>query len=90
MKKRSKKYVAALAKVDRTKFYSIEESIKLVKDACFAKFDETIDLSFRLGIDPRHADQMVRGALSLPAGTGKTVRIAVITAGEKLKEFLSK
>ncbi|HAZ12741.1 MAG: 50S ribosomal protein L1 [Bdellovibrionales bacterium GWA2_49_15] len=86
MKKRSKKYVAALAKVDRTKFYSIEDALKLVKEACFAKFDETIDLSFRLGIDPRHADQMVRGALSLPAGTGKTVRIAVITAGEKLKE----
>ncbi len=86
MKKRSKKYIAALAKVDRTKSYSIEESIKLVKEACFAKFDETVDLSFRLGIDPRHADQMVRGALSLPSGTGKSVRIAVITAGEKLRE----
>ncbi|MBI2521314.1 MAG: 50S ribosomal protein L1 [Bdellovibrio sp.] len=86
MKKRSKKYLAAMAKIDRTKFYSIEEAVKLVKEANFAKFDETIDISFRLGIDPRHADQMVRGALSLPAGTGKSVRIAVITAGEKLKE----
>lgn len=86
MKKRSKKYNEALNKIDRTKSYTFEEAIKLVKSANFAKFDETVDLSFRLGVDPRHADQMVRGALSLPAGTGKSVKVCVITSGEKLKE----
>jgi len=86
MKQRSKKYTEALNKIDRTKSYTFEEAIKLVKSANFAKFDETVDLSFRLGVDPRHADQMVRGALSLPAGTGKSVKVCVITSGEKLKE----
>lgn len=85
MKKPSKKYTAALAKVEAGKAYSITDAIKTVKEVAFAKFDETVDLAFRLGVDPRHADQMIRGALALPAGTGKTVRICVITSGENIK-----
>jgi large subunit ribosomal protein L1 len=85
MKKQSKKFTEALGKVDTTKAYTIDEAIKLAKEVAFAKFDETVDLAFRLGVDPRHADQMIRGALALPAGTGKTVRICVITSGENLK-----
>lgn len=85
MKKPSKKYTAALEKVEAGKNYSIADAIKTVKDVAFAKFDETVDLAFRLGVDPRHADQMIRGALALPAGTGKTVRICVITSGENIK-----
>lgn len=86
MKKPSKKYTAAMAKVDRTKLYSSADAIKLIKEVKFAKFDETVDLAFRLGVDPRHADQMIRGALALPAGTGKTVKIAVITSAGKVDE----
>lgn len=86
MKKPSKKYTEAMAKVDREKLYSSTDAIKLVKAVKFAKFDETVDLAFRLGVDPRHADQMIRGALALPAGTGKTVRIAVITSAGKVDE----
>lgn len=85
MKKTSKKYQEAVKKYEPTKVYSIEEAIKTSKDIAFAKFDETVDLAFKLGVDPRHADQMIRGAISLPAGTGKTVRICVITSGENLK-----
>lgn len=85
MKKQSKKYTAALEKVEAGKNYSITDAIKTVKEVAFAKFDETVDLAFRLGVDPRHADQMIRGALALPAGTGKTVRICVITSGENIK-----
>ncbi|MBH47058.1 MAG: 50S ribosomal protein L1 [Halobacteriovorax sp.] len=85
MNKPSKKYTAALAKVDTTKAYSIDEAIKTVKEVAFANFDETVDLAFRLGVDPRHADQMIRGALAMPAGTGKTVRVCVITSGENIK-----
>lgn len=85
MKKPSKKYTAALEKVEAGKNYSINDAIKTVKEVAFAKFDETVDLAFRLGVDPRHADQMIRGALALPAGTGKTVRICVITSGENIK-----
>ncbi len=86
MKKPSKKYTEAMAKVDRNKSYSSTEAIALLKKVKFAKFDETVDLAFRLGVDPRHADQMIRGALALPAGTGKTVRIAVITSAAKVDE----
>ena len=86
MAKKSKKYTEALAKVDIEKAYTRDEGIKLCKDVSFAKFDETVDLAFRLGVDPRHADQMIRGAIALPAGTGKTVRICVITSGEKITE----
>ena len=85
-RKRSKKYIAALERVDESKTYSIEEAITLVKEVSFAKFDEGVDLAFRLGVDPRHADQMIRGALSLPAGSGKSVRVCVITSGDKIKE----
>ncbi len=86
MKKKSPKYVEACKKVDATKLYNIDEAIKLAKEASYAKFDETVDLAFKLGVDPRHADQMIRGAISLPAGTGKTVRVCVITSGEKLTQ----
>jgi large subunit ribosomal protein L1 len=85
MKKVSKKFLEAQNKVDTTKAYTIDEAIKLAKEVSYVKFDETVDLAFRLGVDPRHADQMIRGAIALPAGTGKTVRICVITSGENLK-----
>lgn len=85
MKKTSKKYQEAVSKYEPTKVYSIDEAIQTSKEIAFAKFDETVDLAFKLGVDPRHADQMIRGAISLPAGTGKTVRICVITSGENLK-----
>lgn len=84
--KRSRKYQEILKKFDKTKIYSIEDAIGLVPQVSFAKFDETVDLAFRLGIDPRHAEQMIRGALALPAGTGKDVKIVVIAAGEKITE----
>jgi large subunit ribosomal protein L1 len=86
MKKLSPKYVEAAKKVEKEKSYSVSEAISLVKTVSYAKFDETIDLAFRLGIDPRHADQMVRGAIVMPAGTGKKTTIVVISAGEKLSE----
>ena len=85
MRKPSKKYTAALAKVETEKAYAIDEAIKTVKEVAFANFDETVDLAFRLGVDPRHADQMIRGALAMPAGTGKSVRVCVITSGENIK-----
>lgn len=86
MKKISPKYKAAAKEVDTSKLYTVSEALVLVKKVAFAKFDETVDLAFRLGIDPRHADQMVRGAIVMPAGTGKKTTIVVITAGEKLLE----
>ncbi|MFA5583862.1 MAG: 50S ribosomal protein L1 [Bacteriovoracaceae bacterium] len=86
MKKLSPKYSEALKKVEKTKLYAVNEAIDLVKEISYAKFDETIDLAFRLGIDPRHADQMVRGAIVMPAGTGKKTTVVVITSGEKLSE----
>jgi large subunit ribosomal protein L1 len=85
MKKQSKKYLEAAKKVDSEKNYGVDEAIKLAKDVAYANFDETVDLAFRLGVDPRHADQMIRGAIALPAGTGKSVRVCVITSGEKIK-----
>lgn len=84
MANKSKKYTEALAKVDTTKTYSIDEAIALAKEVKFANFDETVDLAFRLGVDPRHADQMIRGALALPAGTGKSVKVCVITSGDNV------
>ena len=86
MKKASKRYAEAVKKVDRAKLYSSEDAIKLAKEIKSAKFDETVDLAFRLGVDPRHADQMIRGALALPAGTGKAVRVVAITSGSKIDE----
>lgn len=84
-KTKSKKFLEAAAKVDSTKLYSIEEAINLSKETSYVSFDATIDLAFNLGVDPRHADQMIRGALALPAGTGKNVRVCVITSGDKIK-----
>jgi len=80
--KRGKNTVAADAKVDRQKFYSTEEAIQLMRDASFAKFDETVELHARLGIDPRQADQAVRSTVTLPHGTGSTVRVLVFAQGE--------
>src|SRR5260221_407746 len=85
MRKHGKKFTAARAQVaDRP--YSIEEAIPLVQKVKFAKFDETIDLSLRLGVDPKHADQMVRGTVVLPHGLGKSKRVLAIAGGEKQKE----
>jgi large subunit ribosomal protein L1 len=77
---------AAAAKVDRSKSYPLQEGVELVKGAAYAKFDETVDVAVRLGVDPRHADQMVRGAVVLPNGLGKDVRVLVFAKGEKEKE----
>src|SRR3989442_1420198 len=82
----SKRYDAAAAKVDREKPYSVEEAIATLKGMPSAKFDEAVDLSIRLGVDPKHADQMVRGAVVMPNGIGKTVRVAVFAKGEKERE----
>jgi large subunit ribosomal protein L1 len=81
-----RKYLASAAKVDRTREYPISEAVVLVKSAAFAKFNETVDVAVRLGVDPRHADQVVRGTVVLPHGTGKPVRVLVIAQGEKAKE----
>ena len=77
--KKGKKYNAALAKVDSTKLYTVEEAVKLVKETSTVKFDATIDVSFNLNVDPRQADQQVRGTLILPHGNGKTKRVLAIT-----------
>lgn len=86
MSKKGKKYTEALKSFDTENQYAPAEAVELVKSLAFAKFDETIEAVFRLGIDPRKADQLVRGTVSLPAGTGKTVRIAVFAQGEQAKE----
>ena len=85
---KNKRLVAAYATVDRNKSYPLEEAIQLVKSNARAKFDETIELSLNLGIDPRHADQMVRGLVGLPNGTGKVLRIGVFARGPKAQEAL--
>lgn len=84
MAAKSKRFNAIVKGLDLNKSYSIDQAIELVKKSATAKFDETLDLAFRLGVDPRHADQMIRGAIALPAGTGKSVRILVITSGENI------
>jgi large subunit ribosomal protein L1 len=82
-----KKYRAALAKVDRNKRYSVEQACMLIPEAKISqKYDESVDLAVRLGVNPKHADQMVRGAVVLPHGTGKKVRVAVFAKGDKAKE----
>lgn len=86
MAKRGKNYTDSLKLIDRTNYYDVKEAIDLVQQTSKAKFDETIELSVRLGVDPRHADQQVRGAVVLPHGTGKTRRVLVIAKGDKLKE----
>ncbi|PLX78894.1 MAG: 50S ribosomal protein L1 [Desulfuromonas sp.] len=77
---------AAKSKVDRERLYQLEEALALVKEAAYVKFDETVDLCVRLGVDPRKADQMVRGAVVLPNGLGKTLRVLVFAKGEKAQE----
>jgi large subunit ribosomal protein L1 len=86
MKTSGKKFRAAVATVDRARAYSLGEAVALVKGASFARFDETVDIAVRLGVDPRHADQVVRGTVVLPHGTGKTVKVLVITQGDRVKE----
>lgn len=88
MSKRGKKYQEALKLVDRTKRYSLEEAVELAKKTNTAKFDATVECAARLNIDPRKAEQNLRGAVSLPHGTGKTVRVLVITKGAKVEEAL--
>jgi len=84
MKKINAKRKEAFAKVDKDKLYSVKDGIALTKEASYAKFDETVDVAFRLGVDPRHADQMIRGAIVMPAGTGKKVNVVVITSAENI------
>jgi large subunit ribosomal protein L1 len=86
MRRHGKKYTAARAQVAVDRLYTIEEAIPLVQKVKFAKFDETIELTLRLGVDPKHADQMVRGTVVLPHGLGKTKRVLAIAGGEKQKE----
>ncbi|WP_227938928.1 50S ribosomal protein L1 [Alkalihalobacillus deserti] len=86
MAKKSKKYVDALKLVDRDTAYQVEEAIELVKKTATAKFDETVEVAVRLGVDPKKADQQIRGAVVLPNGTGKTQRVLVFAKGEKAKE----
>lgn len=86
MARTGKKYKASLAKVDRDALYEPLAALELVQEVAFAKFDESVEVSVKLGVDPRHADQMVRGSVVLPNGTGKTVRIIVFAKGDKAKE----
>ena len=86
MSDRGKKYKAALEKVDRSKRYPLEDSVALIKETAHAKFDETVEMAVRLGVDPRQADQNVRGTVTLPHGMGKTVRVLAFAKGDKVKE----
>src|SRR5438552_16359614 len=85
-KRGGKRYEAAAAKIAPDKQYALDEAVAILKDMPAAKFDQSVDLSFRLGVDPKHADQMVRGAVVLPHGIGKTARVAVFATGEKERE----
>ncbi|OIP62779.1 MAG: 50S ribosomal protein L1 [Nitrospirae bacterium CG_4_9_14_3_um_filter_53_35] len=86
MKKAGKKYQAALEKVNRLKLYPIKEAFELVSQTKAASYDESVDIAVRLGVNPKYSDQMVRGAVALPHGTGKSVRVLVFAKGEKEKE----
>jgi len=86
MARRGKRYQEALKLVDKTKAYDIKEAVALLKQTAKAKFDETVEVAFRLGVDPKKADQQIRGAMVLPHGTGKTQRVLVFAKGEKAKE----
>ena len=86
MKKASKKYVEASSKVDKNKLYTIEEAVKLVKETSFSKFDGTVEVAFKLNVDPKKADQQLRGSLVLPNGTGKTKKILVLAKGDQATE----
>jgi len=83
--KHGKKYNNSKAKVE-VRPYDLREALELLKEAAYAKFDETVEIAMRLGVDPRHADQMVRGTVVLPHGTGRTMRVCVVASGEKIKE----
>src|SRR5690349_22015043 len=89
MAKRSKAYEAAAAKIDGEKFYAPFEAVTLAKDTNPSKFDATVEVAFRLGVDPRKADQMVRGTVNLPHGTGKTARVLVFATGEKAEAAIA-
>ncbi|MDO5713861.1 MAG: 50S ribosomal protein L1 [Tissierellia bacterium] len=86
MAKRGKKYKESLKLIDRTKLYDVREALDLVGKTAKASFDETVELAIRLGVDPRHADQQVRGTVVLPHGTGKSVKVLVLAKGDKLTE----
>ena len=86
MPRHGKKFKASSEKVDRLKRYPVDEGLSMVKDMASAKFDETVDLAINLGVNPKYSDQMVRGAVVLPHGTGKSVRVAVFAKGDKAKE----
>lgn len=88
MPKRGKKYLEALKLIDKEKLYDVDEALSLVLKTASAKFDETVELAMRLGVDPRHADQQVRGTVVLPNGTGKSVKVLVLAKGDKVKEAL--
>jgi large subunit ribosomal protein L1 len=88
MSKSTKKHTEAMSKIDRNKVYPLGNALDIVKQSAYAKFDETVDVAVKLGVDPRHADQMVRGAVVLPNGLGKDVRVLVFAKGEKEKEAL--
>ena len=88
MAKQGKKYIAAAKLVDRTKLYPVTEAISLARETNFVKFNASVQVSFRLNVDPRHADQQIRGAMVLPHGTGRTQTVLVITQGPKEKEAL--
>lgn len=83
---KGKRYKAAASNVDQMKKYKLIEAMKIAKGACLAKFDETVEIAARLGVDPTKADQMIRGAVTMPKGTGKTRKIAVFAKGDKVKE----
>jgi large subunit ribosomal protein L1 len=83
---KSKRVTAASAGIDRTKLYALDEAVKLVKERATAKFDETVEVAMNLGVDPRHADQMVRGVCVLPNGSGRTLRVGVFARGAKAEE----
>jgi large subunit ribosomal protein L1 len=86
MRKVAKKHGSAISKVDRARKYTVEEAISLVKQSAYAKFDETVEVAVRLGVNPKYADQMVRGAIVLPHGTGQKVRVLVFAKGDKERE----
>lgn len=86
MPKHGKKYEEAFKLIDRDKFYDVNEAFELVKKTATAKFDESVEVAFKLGVDPRHADQQIRNAIMLPHGTGKTRTVLVFAKGEKAKE----
>jgi large subunit ribosomal protein L1 len=86
MTKVGKRLKAGLAAVDREKTYDVADAVKILKDHAKAKFDESVDLAMNLGVDPKHADQMVRGVVALPHGSGKTMRVAVFAKGDKAKD----